>query len=381
MSRVAALNMIAESFCPVRWISVVLWCSVLATHHVWPISRTSAQLVPATFCFGDSLADPGNNNYINTLSKANYPFNGIDFAAGPTGRFTNGRTTVDIIGELLGFKDYLPPYMAPSTTGNVIRYGVNYASGAAGILDSSGYAFIGRIPLSQQLEQFAKTSAQITQLLGPEAGSNLIAQSIYSVNLGANDFLDNYYAPFSPIGNLSAGAVNNLLLSTYQQHLTKLYSMGARKIVVASVGPAGCTPYRLTTTLAVNGECDQKVNQQIQAFNTGLEALLDGLNANLPGVQFIYLNAYDAVYEIIQNPNAYGFTISDTACCGTGGTYKGLLPCTPLSSLCSDRTNYVFWDPYHTSDKANVILSNRFFYGDSSYARPMNIQQLALLNL
>jgi hypothetical protein len=32
--------------------------------------------------------------------------------------------------------------MAPSTTGNVIRYGVNYASGAAGILDSSGYAFV-----------------------------------------------------------------------------------------------------------------------------------------------------------------------------------------------------------------------------------------------
>ncbi len=85
-----------------------------------------------------------------------------------------------------------------------------------------------------------------------------------------------------------------------------LYSMGARKIVVAAVGPAGCTPYRLTTIMAVNGECDPKVNQQIQAFNTGLEALLDGLNANLPGVQFIYLNAYDAVYEIIQNPNAYG---------------------------------------------------------------------------
>jgi hypothetical protein len=57
--------------------------------------------VPATFCFGDSLADPGNNNYINSLSKANYPFNGIDFAAGPTGRFTNGRTTVDIIGTVL----------------------------------------------------------------------------------------------------------------------------------------------------------------------------------------------------------------------------------------------------------------------------------------
>jgi hypothetical protein len=32
--------------------------------------------------------------------------------------------------------------MAPSTTGTAILNGVNYASGAAGILDSSGYAFV-----------------------------------------------------------------------------------------------------------------------------------------------------------------------------------------------------------------------------------------------
>jgi len=28
---------------------------------------------PATFIFGDSLVDAGNNNYIASLSKANYP--------------------------------------------------------------------------------------------------------------------------------------------------------------------------------------------------------------------------------------------------------------------------------------------------------------------
>lgn len=55
----------------------------------------------ASFIFGDSLVDAGNNNYLSTLSKANSPPNGIDFKAtggNPTGRFTNGRTIGDIVG-------------------------------------------------------------------------------------------------------------------------------------------------------------------------------------------------------------------------------------------------------------------------------------------
>ena len=57
-----------------------------------------AKNVPAIFVFGDSLVDVGNSNYILSLAKANYIPNGIDFGMA-TGRFTNGRTTVDIIGK------------------------------------------------------------------------------------------------------------------------------------------------------------------------------------------------------------------------------------------------------------------------------------------
>lgn len=56
----------------------------------------------ASFIFGDSLVDAGNNNYLPTLSKANMVPNGIDFKASggkPTGRFTNGRTIGDIVGN------------------------------------------------------------------------------------------------------------------------------------------------------------------------------------------------------------------------------------------------------------------------------------------
>ena len=56
------------------------------------------EMVPAMFIFGDSLIDNGNNNNLPFFVKANYYPYGIDFQAGPTGRFSNGYTMVDEIG-------------------------------------------------------------------------------------------------------------------------------------------------------------------------------------------------------------------------------------------------------------------------------------------
>ena len=65
--------------------------------------------LPSTFIFGDSLVDAGNNNYLVSLSKANYLPNGIDFGR-PTGRFTNGRTIVDIVGKNI-YHLFVPGYL------------------------------------------------------------------------------------------------------------------------------------------------------------------------------------------------------------------------------------------------------------------------------
>lgn len=59
--------------------------------------------VPCFFIFGDSLADSGNNNVLNTTAQVNYQPYGIDFPYGPTGRFCNGRTTIDIISMHLKY--------------------------------------------------------------------------------------------------------------------------------------------------------------------------------------------------------------------------------------------------------------------------------------
>lgn len=45
-------------------------------------------------------------------------------------------------GQELGFKDFTPPYLAPTTTGSVVLQGVNYASGAGGILNHTGKLFV-----------------------------------------------------------------------------------------------------------------------------------------------------------------------------------------------------------------------------------------------
>jgi hypothetical protein len=64
------------------------------------VARCDPQ-VPCYFIFGDSLVDNGNNNYIVSLARANYPPYGVDFPGGSSGRFTNGLTTVDVIGNII----------------------------------------------------------------------------------------------------------------------------------------------------------------------------------------------------------------------------------------------------------------------------------------
>lgn len=60
--------------------------------------ESAASAAPVTYVFGDSLTEVGNNNFLQSLAKSNYPFYGIDYFGGmATGRFTNGKTVGDII--------------------------------------------------------------------------------------------------------------------------------------------------------------------------------------------------------------------------------------------------------------------------------------------
>ena len=63
------------------------------------VPKGSKNSVSALLVFGDSTADPGNNNYISTPFKSNFAPYGKDFPTHmSTGRFTNGKLAFDFIG-------------------------------------------------------------------------------------------------------------------------------------------------------------------------------------------------------------------------------------------------------------------------------------------
>nr|GMD77992.1 GDSL esterase/lipase At1g29670-like [Ipomoea batatas] len=95
------------------------------------------------FVFGSSLVDNGNNNnLIDAIAKADYLPYGIDFPGGASGRFTNGKNVIDLLGQHLQIPGYIPPFTHPSTRGPNIVHGVNYASGGSGILDDTGAVLV-----------------------------------------------------------------------------------------------------------------------------------------------------------------------------------------------------------------------------------------------
>ena len=124
---------------------VILYLIILAcfTHRCKSLCRFSSENlrdgeIKEMFVFGSSLVDNGNNNFLGTKAKADYLPYGIDFPNGASGRFTNGKNVVDLLGEQLKLPSLIPPFMEPATKGSRIVEGVNHASGSAGILDDTG---------------------------------------------------------------------------------------------------------------------------------------------------------------------------------------------------------------------------------------------------
>ncbi|KAK3206683.1 hypothetical protein Dsin_020729 [Dipteronia sinensis] len=360
-----------------RKLCVVLVLVAAAVLNYWAEAEPQA---PCYFIFGDSLVDNGNNNRLNSLARANYLPYGIDFPNGPTGRFSIGKTTVDVITELLGFDDYISPYSTAS--GQDILRGVNYASAAAGIREESGQHLGARITFRGQVQNYRSTVQQVVSLLGDEdSAADYLSKCIYSIGLGSNDYLNNYFMPlfYSSSRQYTPEQWADLLIQEYTRQLSSLYDYGARKFVLIGVGQIGCSPNELAQNSPDGRTCVQRINSANEIFNSKLKALVDQFNNNRSDAKFIYVNAYGIFQDIINNPSQYGFTVTNAGCCGVGRN-NGQITCLPLQTPCQNRRQYVFWDAFHPTEAANAVLGRRSYSAQSSSdCHPMDIQQLAQL--
>ncbi|KAF7803242.1 GDSL esterase/lipase [Senna tora] len=330
--------------------------------------------VPCMFVFGDSLSDNGNNNDLSTLAKANYLPYGIDFPSGPTGRFTNGRTSVDFISEFLGFEKMIPPFA--NTSGSDILQGVNYASGASGIRTETGTHLGANIRLGSQIANHRAIVSEIARKLGNvEKAQNYLNKCLYYINIGSNDYINNYFLPqhYPTSTKYTPQDYAVALIQEYSQHLRALHGLGSRKFALFGLHLLGCIPYEMMNHGEAGSLCVKEENSAALVFNDKLKALVDRFNQEFSDSKFIYIN--NAIISS-ETPNVSGNIVKGAGCCETRA--DGM--CAPKKEACIARKLHLFWDSIHPSESANLVLAT-FAYKSPipTYAHPMDISHLVNL--
>ncbi|KAK7399741.1 hypothetical protein VNO78_10930 [Psophocarpus tetragonolobus] len=336
--------------------------------------------VPCLFIFGDSLSDSGNNNNLRTEAKVNYLPYGIDFPGGPTGRFTNGKTAVDILTELLGFDGYIPPFA--NTSASDILKGVNYASGAAGILKETGTHLGEDISLGAQLQNHKVIVTQITQKLG----TLLLAQQhlnkcLYYVNIGNNDFINNYFLPehYTSSRDYTVDQYTQELVQEYSMHLKELHALGARKFALIGVSLIGCTPHEIITHGREGAICVDEENNAAILLNDKLRPVVDQFNKELPEAKFIFINSALMLHGV-KTPRISGINniTNVLICCKAGSNGQ----CIPNEKPCDNRHITPFFDEFHTTEMANQVIARSCYHAPlipPNFAHPMDISHLVKL--
>ncbi|OMO94930.1 Lipase, GDSL [Corchorus olitorius] len=277
--------------------------------------------------------------------------------------------------KLLGFNDYIPPFAKVNGTDESILQGVNYASGSAGIRDETGQKLGERIPLNQQLINHKTIISRITGELGNSSAGKLLSRCIYSLQIGSNDYNNNYFQPdfYNTSRQYTPKQYAAVLVQQYSMQIKSLYNDGARKFAVYGLEPIGCSPNAIQN-FGTNGSlCVDKINIAAGFFNERLRQLVGELNKNLTDAKFTYLNPFPNLLDIALS----GIINVREPCCKTGGEQIPQL-CVPNTVPCNNRNQYLFWDRIHPTEAWSCLTARTAYQSLSpTVAYPFNIQQLA----
>lgn len=313
-------------------------------------STPNKDSVPALFAFGDSVVDTGNNNFMNTLCKANFAPYGKDFQGGKaTGRFSDGKLPCDLAVEALGIKEFLPPYLDPSLQIDDLVTGVNFASSCSGFDPVTSYCRFPALSLTAQLSLFDEYKQKLKAAVGENRTAAIVANSIYLIATGVNDFLTYLQKP-PERAHYSLPEYLDLMVAYCGLFLEQLYAHGARKIAVMNLPPVGCVPIVTEGT----GTCLPIGNDAPAEFNPKLQNLTNFLNDILYGSKIVILDIFTPLDSLVRHPLEHGFLVTHTGCCGTN---LGIM-CAIFGKdkLCSYPSAYVFWDGAHPTEATYKFL-------------------------
>ena len=174
---------------------------------------------------------------------------------------------------------------------------------------------------------FAELAASSSYLSSPSAH---LSSSLVVVWGGANDFLT---------GGSTTQAVGDI-----NTIVSVLEADGATHILVPGMPDLGLTPDYYGSAVAT---------AYAQSFNAQLQASLPA------GAK--YVDTFGLMHQIVSDPSAYGLTNVTT-------------PCFNGATVCSDPSQYLFWDGFHPTTAADTILANDF--ADAATPEPTSILML-----
>lgn len=327
----------------------------------------------AIFVLGDSLYDPGNNDYLIGTMQANRPPYGESFFEYPTGRFCDGRQVTDFTAMEAG----LPLWYAylSNKSSLYIEYGANFASAGAGVLNTTNP---GTLSLGVQLNLLEEAANLLEEKLGDVGAKTLLNKAIYQMSIGGNDYWVFYNETGSNATELEQEQYINKVIDTHIQVVKSIYyRFGGRKFAFQNVGPIGCCPGTRQTN---HGDCVEYLQVIASKHNTAFSKVLKELAEELSGFKYLNFDYYTSLMNIIENPGDYGFNGSAVACCGVGidrGANCGM----GNYELCDDPSEYVFFDGYHPSEAANTLIAKLLWSGSPNVTEPLNFKELYELDL
>ncbi|XP_062008806.1 GDSL esterase/lipase 1-like [Rosa rugosa] len=329
----------------------------------------------ALFVFGDSLFDPGNNKYLNNSSPAanapaNRPPYGETYFNHATGRYSDGRIVPDFIAKFAKLP-FPPPYLQPGA--HHFTDGVSFASGGAGVFPGN----FGAIDFPTQLSYFKAVEKSLGQRLGDKETKKLLGRAVYLFSIGGNDYFS--YASNNPNATqIYKEQYVAMVIGNLTSVLKEIYNLGGRKIAFQNVGALGCTPGSRARNPEL-GKCYEESLTLARLHNRALFIAFKKLEKSLPGFKFSIFDYYNAIGDRIFNPSKYGFKVGKAACCGSG-PYRGS-NCgggsngTPYE-LCSNPSEYVWFDGAHTTESANQQLAELIWNGPQNFTGPYTVKKL-----
>ncbi|KAI3764850.1 hypothetical protein L2E82_14867 [Cichorium intybus] len=274
-----------------------------------------------------------------------------------------------ISGQFLGFDGFIPSHAAAND--DEITRGVNYASAGCGIREETGSHNGGRISLDRQLINHKSTLSRLSRL---QENTSILNECIYLVNIGSNDYINNYYLPeyYNTSRLYNTEEYAELLMQKYSEQLRTLYKLGGRKVALFAVTQIGCTPLAINRFDRQGKPCVQSINKAVKLFNHKFKPLVDELNSENPDAAFTFINITSILYP--QGDRA----LRTPPCCKIQGDWA----CIAGSVPCPFRLLNIYYDALHPSELSNMAMATRSYHAvHPADAYPYDIYHLARVKL